>query len=84
MQRYETAIVDTLVEKAAPRRTANEATELRKTEGTRRTIQDALASVETLVKQASEIAVREGRTTLAKTHIDAAYDQLYCRCWPFC
>jgi DNA-binding SARP family transcriptional activator len=84
MQQYHVSIIENLMSKAAEKRQVNESNELRKSLGSRRSIDDALASVEALAKAASEYATAEKRTLLTEADVDKAYVAGFCRWWPLC
>ena len=84
MKTYETAITDRLMAYLSENRELLIEQELVKTASLRRTKRDALDSVETVIKRASEIARLERRKDLRAQDFDRAYQEKFCMLWPFC
>lgn len=84
MERYHTAITDRLMAYLGENRELLIEQELVKTVSQRRAKRDALDSVETVIKRASEIARLERRKLLKAQDFDQAYQEKLCMLWPFC
>lgn len=84
MEKYQTAIVDRLMQYLRDNREVLMEKEAIKTASLQKTKDDAIASVNTLVKRASEIAADNERTLVEATDFDQAYREKFCMVWPFC
>lgn len=84
MKSYQTIIVDRLMQYLRDNRQVLMEQEAIKTASLQKTKADAIASVNTLVKRASEIAATDQRTLLEATDFDQAYKEKFCMVWPFC
>ena len=84
MERFHTDIVDKLFSYTQTYRTINESAELVKSASIRRGQMEAVASVATLIKRASEIASADRRNILESRDFDQAYQEAFCMVWPFC
>lgn len=84
MTQYQTAIVDRLMTLLSENKTLLMEQELVKTASMRKTKSDAIASVDVLVKRASEIAAQARRSLVETRDFEAAYAEKFCMVWPFC
>ena len=84
MSKYQPEIIARLMAQLSQHRDGLVLEENVKVASLRRTKQDALASVETLIKRASEIAASDKRTLLEARDYDQAYQEKFCMVWPFC
>lgn len=81
---YNAAVVDYLQRLASENEVILMETELRKAQGSRRGIPEALVSARLLVKEASRVASAAGRDTLQVEDMQVAYRAKFCQVWPFC
>ncbi len=84
MKHYQSAIVDRLMQHLQNNRQVLLEQEQIKTASLRKNKSEALESVSTLVKRASEIAANNKRTLVEATDFDQAYKEKFCMVWPFC
>ena len=84
MARYQPEIVDRLMNHMTQYRQLLVEQEMIKTAAARKTKNDALASVEAVIKRASELASFENRTLLETRDFDRAHQERFCMIWPFC
>lgn len=84
LTQYERGVPESIFRQIQERRPLNESREMVKSAGLRRTEQDALASVEALVKRAAEIAKAEKREVLTEADYQTAFKEKFCTVWPVC
>ena len=84
IERYQVDIVDKLFDYTQTYRAINESTELVKAAAMRRGQMEAIASIATLIKRASNIATADRRIILESRDFDQAYQEAFCMVWPFC
>lgn len=81
---YDNTIPDLVFGFARQNRQKNEQREMIREASQRRGMGDALDSLETLVRTASEFAKQEGSRNLTVDHVARAYKAKFCSIWPFC
>ncbi|BCS96648.1 hypothetical protein DSLASN_22800 [Desulfoluna limicola] len=84
MERYQNIIIEKLVGHLDNYQEVLLEQELKKSVFLQRSKQDAIRSIETLIKSASSIAKANNRTLLESSDFDSAYDAKFCMVWPFC
>jgi hypothetical protein len=84
MKEWENGISTRLMEYIAKNRQIIESKEMVKQGGLRRTEADALASVDSVIKVASELAKNEGRTLVKIGDFETAVQRTWCKIWPIC
>lgn len=84
MKQYETGIVFYLQTLAVDNERYLMESEQRKPPSARRGIQEALASAQELMQTASAKALAERRTLVTLEDIKGAYEERFCRVWPYC
>lgn len=84
IERFHVDIVDKLFSYTQTYRAINESTELVKSADMRRGQMEAIASVATIIKRASNIATSDRRNILESRDFDQAYQEAFCMVWPFC
>ena len=84
MKQFQNDVVNKLMQHLTENREVLLEQEMTKTAGLRRSKLEALASVEVLVKEASQYASAEGRTLVRAGDLDKAYAARFCMVWPFC